>query len=636
MKRMGAGWVFLLLLPALAQDAPPPDAPQAAVPVYLRGVDMSRPAQAAFRHWPPQELEERPYWLPWNGLALGRAAVSRQPIFLMLTVPWSRPAQRMSKGALADPLVLRALNQDFVSIAVRADRRPDITARYGSGEWPSIALLLPDGAPMLSQANPRGVALPITLGYSEVAGVLQLLKDGRLYFDKWANVLQGVSLVYEKRVDLEEAKPGDVSIKASDQEARWLLGNADAKYGGFGAAPKYVLPALTELAMTRAARGQQPSLLDTARGTLAKLSAGPLHDTRDGGFHRMAAAPDWGAIQYEKMLSGNAEVLRELTFVLRSGDDPALRAAAADTARFLTTILARPGGGFFNAQVADPKSPDGGDYWRAGKPDPSSAPPVDRAVFAGPNALAGAALLRAGAVLGDPALEAAGRAAIDMVLDRAVEPGRGAAHVIEPDPEHERFLSTQADVALSLLDAYECTGEPRYLAAAADVAGFTTGNLRVGQETAYRDVLPSGNPVGLMDMPIRPMAANTRLARVLNRLDRLGAFSGGRERAEQILSNFAGDLTSYGARGIEPALAIEEILAEPVLVRIDGPAGAPETRALRRAALTLSRAFTIVSTGSGASASATLSYRGAKRTTSDPKHLPADLAALVEAAVGAP
>jgi uncharacterized protein YyaL (SSP411 family) len=334
------------------------------------------------------------------------------------------------------------------------------------------------------------------------------------------------------------------------------------------------------------------------------------------------------------MLAGNADVLRELTVALRGGDDPALRVAAADTARFITTVLARPGGGFFNAQIADPKSPDGGDYWRAAKPD--AAPPVDRTVFAGSNALAGAALLRAGAVLGDASLEVAGRGALDLVLERAVESGRGASHVIEPDPENERFLATQADVAFALVDAYESTGEPRYLAAATDIAGFVVGNLKVGDETAFRDVLPTANPPGILDMVIRPMGANARLARVLNRLDRLGALPDGRARAEAILANFAADLTVYGVRGIEPALAIEEILGEPVIVKIEGPASSPETRALRRAALTLSRTFTIVATGPGTTPSATLSYRGAKRQTSDPKRLPHELAGLVEASVGAP
>ena len=625
MKRVVASAVVLLLVSPILSQEPPPAEPPPGPPAYLRGVDMNAPAQVAFRHWPPKELEERPYWLPWNPLALQRAAVMRQPIFLLLTVPWSRSAQRMSKGALADPKVLRTLNQDFVSMLVRADRRPDLTARYGGGEWPSIALLLPDGSPMLSQANPRAVALPITLGYSEVTGVMNLLTEGRLYFDKWSNVLHGVSEIYEQRVDIEEAKPGDVSLKASDQQARWLIGNADAKHGGFGAAPKYVLPALAELALTRSAR-QQSSLVEPARTTLVKLAASPLHDARDGGFHRMAAAPEWGAIQYEKMLLGNAEMLRDLVFAVRGADDPALRAALVDTARFMTTVLARPGGGFFNAQVADPKSPDGGGFWREATRDPAAAPPVDRLVLAGPNALAGAALLRAGALLGDDALETAGRAAIDLVLARAVEGGRGANHVVEPDPDHDRFLVTQSDVAFALVDAYESTGEPKYLAAAADIAGFVLANMRAGEETAYRDVLPQANPVGMLDMAIRPVGPNVRLARVLTRLDRLGALAEGRDRAEKILVNFAGDFTAYGVRGIEPALAIEEVLSEPFVVTIEGPPA--KTRALRRAALGLPRAWVVVSTVAGPSAKATVSYRGATRAVTDPARLRAEAASL--------
>lgn len=633
MKRVVAFLAVLLVSPVSSQDTPVPEPAPAAPPPYLRGIDMSAPTQVAFRDWPPKELEERSYWLPWSPLSLQRAAVTNQPIFLLLTVPWSRSAQRMSKGALADPRVLRTLNQDFVSIVVRADRRPDLTARYGSGEWPSIALLLPDGTPMLSQANPRGVALPITLGYSEVAGVMNLLKDGRLYFDKWRNFLRGISEVYEKRIDIEEAKPGDVSVKASDQQARWLLGNADAKHGGFGAAPKYVLPSLVELALARAAR-QQPGLVEQARTTLVKMAASPLHDGRDGGFHRMAAAPEWGAIQYEKLLLGNAEVLRDLTFAVRASDDPALRATIADTARFLTSVLARPGGGFFNAQVADPKSADGGGYWREGARDAAQAPPIDRLVLAGPNALAGAALLRAAALTGDDALETAGRAAIDLVLERGVESARGASHVLEPDPEHERFLVTQADVAFALVDAYESTGEARYLASAADVAGFVLANMRVGEETAFRDVLASPNAVGIMDMPIRPLGPNARLARVLARLDRLGALPRGRDRAEAILANFAGDLSSYGVRGIEPALAIEETLGEPVVVTIEGPASA--ARALRRAALNLPRGWTLIATAPGSSPRATLSYRGKTRSTSEPARLRAELAALVESPIDTP
>ena len=52
---------------------------------------------------------------------------------------------------------------------------------------------------------------------------------------------------------------------------------------------------------------------------------------------------------------------------------------------------------------------------------------------------------------------------------RAVSPGRGVTHVIESESEGGRFLVTQSEVAFGLLDAYESTGDARYLVVAKDV-----------------------------------------------------------------------------------------------------------------------------------------------------------------------
>lgn len=622
---------FLLAGPRALAEEPPSSLP---LPAYLKGIDLNQPAQAAFKGWPPEELEARAYWLPWSSLALQRAVLFNQPIFLLVTVPWNRSAQRMAAEALADPDVLRALNQDYVSLLVSADRRPDLYARYGTGNWPAISLLLPDGSPMLSQANDQGKALPITVGVTTVKGVLFNLSEGRKYFDGYQPVLQGVSQVYEKRVDLEDTKPGKVGPKAIDPVVRWLLGNVDAKNGGFGPAPKYALPGLMEWAFLREDDGR-PALIDPARNTLKKLAASPLFDARDGGFHRMAAAPDWGAIQYEKMLEANVELIRELVFALKEADDPALSSALRATAHFVTTVLARPSQGFYLAQIADPTSPDGGGYWKAAAGDAAKAPPIDKLVLSGPNALAGAALLRAGALLADPSLEKAGRAALDLVVSRAVRTGRGVDHVLESEADRGRYLVTQSKVAFGLIDGYEATGEPRYLAAAKDIAMFVRNNMKVGDETAYRDHLQVGPEFGLLDMPLRPMQDNARFARVLVRLEAQGAQDDGRATAGHVLSNYAGDLAVHGVRALEPGLAIDELLSEPLLVTLEGPADDPKTHELRRAALNLKHGWVVIKTARGAAPAATLAFRGGTRRVTDPAALAPQLKELIQAGIGA-
>ena len=617
--------------PALAKDEP---SPPSAVPFFLKGIDLQQPAQAAFARWPSKELGERAYWLPWNGLTFQRAIVLNQPILLMLTVPWNRAAQQMMEGPLADPTVRRALNHDYITVLVSPDRRPDVYARYATGDWPAISLLLPDGAPMLSQANDKGVALPITFGTTDVKGVLFNLTEGRTYFDKWQNVLQGVSQVYAKRVDLEDPKPGVVEAKAVEPVVRWLLGNVDGKNGGFGAAPKYALPSVMEWAFVREDQGRL-ELVDAARKTLKKMAESPLFDKKDGGFHRMAAAPDWGAIQYEKMLAGNVDLIRDLVFALREGDDPALRSALAATCRFVVSVLARPEGGFYLGQDADPTSADGGGYWRATNSTAAKAPPIDQLVLAGPNAMAGAALLRAGAILGEPSWETAGRAALDLVAGRAVSPGRGAAHVIESEPDIGRYLVTQSEVAFGLLDGYEATGDARYLAAAKDVAEFVRNNMKVGNETSFRDHLPIGREFGILDMPLRPMIDNARLSRVLVRLAAQGVLQDGRTVAAQVLGSYAGELAEYGVRGVEPGLAIEEALTDPLIVTLRGTPGDPAA-ALRRAALNLRRGWVVIRTAPGDAPPASLSWHGLTRTATDPASLVEAEKSLLEASVKTP
>jgi uncharacterized protein YyaL (SSP411 family) len=350
----------------------------------------------------------------------------------------------------------------------------------------------------------------------------------------------------------------------------------------------------------------------------------------------MAAAPEWGNIQYEKMLSANADLLRELVFALRDDEDAGLRSALQSTARFVTTVLARPDGGFYLAQSADPTSDDGGGYWKSADADAAKAPPIDKLVLAGPNALAGAALLRAGALLGDASLEKAGRSALDVVLDRAVMAGRGVAHIIEQEPDNGRFLVTQSETAFGLLDGYESTGDARYLAAAKDIAEFVRNNLKVSGETSFRDHLPTGREFGLLDMPLRPMQDNARMARVFVRLAAQGVLDDGKSGAEQLLGNYAGDLAVYGVRAIEPALAIDEVVSEPLIVTLEGKPGDPAGQALRRAALCLRRGWVVIRTAKGDKPQATLSWRGTTRHVTEPAAMAAELKSLVEASVGAP
>ncbi len=587
--------------PVRGQDAAPgaaaeegDDAPFRIERPYLGDPDPGMPSQAQWDGWPGEELRQRPYWLPWSTATFQRASLFRRPVLFVLDAPWSRAAQRMRREVLTHPRVLEIANRDYLTILVNADRRPDLRERYQTGSWPVLHFLLPNSHPMLSRLNEPEERRPITAGAVDVEGMLFLLEEGTKYWEKYAPELMVVGETWSRREETADPESGPVEPQASDALARWLLGSADRRNGGFGAAPKFLRPSFLEYARARAERGED-DLAAHARFTLEKLVASPLYDAEEGGVHRLATRADWGGIQYEKLLAGNAAFLRELELALRVEEDPALRRALQATARYVAETLAHPQGGFHLAQIADPRSDDGGDYWRAPRRDPAQAPPLDPLVLSGPTAQAGAALLRAGALLDDPGIAEAGRAALDHVLDEVWRPGRGVGHELHPTRSARVFLTTQVEVAFALLEGYDATGDPRLLDAADDIATFCLRNLRGGRRAMLVDVLPSPAPLGLLANPRRPIPANARLARVLIRLHHLDRAPDGLDAARAILGEMSGNLPAFGPFGIEPALAVEEATRAPV-VELRGPAG-PEREALRRASLESPLSWTLVRAG---------------------------------------
>ncbi len=611
---------------ARAQESPPAaetdPAVGATLPFFLRGVDLTLPAQEAFRGWPSDDVTSRLYWFPWALPTFRTAALFDRPMILVLHAPWSRPSQRLFGETFKDPAVLEAINEGFLLVVSDADRRPDIREHYQTGTWPVLGFLLPDGRPMISAANSRGVPLPITAGLVDVPTMLYLLEQTKMYYVRNAEMLSESAASWSKLEAKGELKAAALSLGASDSLARWLAANEDRTDGGFGAGPKFLVPGLVEFGGIRAGRGD-PAVDAMARLTLSKMVASPLHDRRDGGLHRLAAAPPWGGIQYEKMLETNGQFLRELVFAQRESPSAELRAAISGTAKFLTTVLARPGGGFYLAQAADPRSKDGGGFWNAGEGTRPPAPPLDRLVLSGPNALAGAALLRAGALLGEVSLEKAGRDALDLVLSRAYTPGRGVRHVIEPSPDDRRYLAAQAETAFGFADAFESTGDRRYLEAARDIVVFAARNLLIPGETALRESLPDGVPLGILGNARKPLRENTLLARAMLRLEAVGAGADFREQAASILGSLAGDLPAFGVHATGTALAIEETFRPPLEIRIEGRPDDPKTQALRRAALGVPCLWSVVIAGDRVEgkASATLTWRGGSRKAGSPERL---------------
>ncbi|MEM0129281.1 MAG: DUF255 domain-containing protein [Thermoplasmata archaeon] len=223
-------------------------------------------------------------------------------------------------------------------------------------------------------------------------------------------------------------------------------------------------------------------------------------------------------------------------------------------------------------------------------------PPVDPALYTSGNGAMIRGFARAGALLGDPSLLTAARAAADRIWTDGWSEDRGMAHRIPVDGgtgSGHGLLEDQAEFAAGLVELAGATGAVELARRAARILGVIDREFR-GEDGLLRDLAPriydgnrriaSGPPsYTLEDSPNAPpiaiaVLASARLGSLLaeDRWQRLAASAG--EAAARHLRH-AG---LFGA-GVAWSLAVSRTPATTVVVEGTGPAAAALLRAARTA-----------------------------------------------------
>ncbi len=227
---------------------------------------------------------------------------------------------------------------------------------------------------------------------------------------------------------------------------------------------------------------------------------------------------------------------------------------------------------------------------------------VDRTIYAGWNGMMSSAFFEAARGLDLPEAREAALRAVERAARDAYASGRGFRHVVSAPGGVSGLLDDQVNMARALLDAFEHTGEPRYLGLAEEtveyvLAGFPTS------DGAFYDVAHDiqrerrALALGLPYVPVQdaPTPSGNGVAVLV--LDRLAALTGNaryRDAAERALRATAPGAAPQGLFTSTLCLALDLHLDPPLHVVVIGPRDDPGTRALHGAALAAYRPGTIV------------------------------------------
>ena len=407
-------------------------------------------------------------WREWNEEAFEAAKAGGKPVLLTLGATWCHWCHVMDQQAYSDQRVIDLVNARFIPVRVDVDQRPDISLRYNQGTYPSVVFLTGDGQFLAGR--------PYTPA-DEMVSVLEQVSSGEV----------------PPQIAAAPASPGGSNASGDAVLAR-LTELYDDEFGGFGVEPKQPPWEALHFLTDRYGLTGDREILGMVETTLQGMWHG-IYDRRDQGFFRYAVSRDWKVPHYEKMLVSNANLAMAYLEAFQITRKAMYRAAVDGILRYLTTTLYSPGEGlFFASQDAD--EPFYQSSWK--DREAATPPPIDRTFYAGWNALAAHALIRAGDVLGNADHTRLGAGILEKLwweswtAAEGLRRRAGELNAITP------ILTDQVNFLRAWLSLYQSTGLPDCLARAVEVAGSVEGLFGAPGGGCYDTTPPRSFEAGLL------------------------------------------------------------------------------------------------------------------------------------------
>ncbi|MDP6991527.1 MAG: thioredoxin domain-containing protein, partial [Candidatus Marinimicrobia bacterium] len=302
-------------------------------------------------------------WYPWGQEAFDKAIELDRPIFLSIGYSTCHWCHVMEHESFEDEQVAQLLNENFISIKVDREERPEIDHVYmsvcqamtGRGGWPLTIIMTPQKEPFFA-----GTYFPKS-GRLGRPGMLELLPS---IADAWKNKRTELVLSAQKVNEFlqnsnQKTQGDELDVTILTDTFSQFVNRYDKVHGGFGTHPKFPSPHnIIYLLRYHHMTGDKTALM-MVETTLQNMRLGGIFDHVGFGFHRYSTDKEWLVPHFEKMLYDQAMIAMAYTEAYQITKNPEYKETAEEILTYVLRDMTDSRGGFYSAEDADSEGEEG-------------------------------------------------------------------------------------------------------------------------------------------------------------------------------------------------------------------------------------------------------------------------------------